>query len=197
MNRQIATSIVSIGAMVVMLGAGTYAFFSDSGTSSSNTFSTGAMDLKLTDASESVQDSVTASFGGSLVPGSCTGNQTLSLRNSGTIAANHAEVTVSNVVTDTNSDAAPDMDSFLRIQVLTYDGADVTGQITNSNGNLFKDLNDWAADPSVLDNLGLTDLSTDHPLVMNICLDSSAGNVIQGDSVVSTFSATLNQDVSQ
>lgn len=188
---------ISIVSALALVGGGAFALFSNSGTSSGNIFATGTLDLKLTDSNETTQDSVTASFGGNLVPGGCTGNQTLSLRNSGTIAANHAEVKLANVVTDTNSDASPDMDAFLRINTLTYDGSDVTSQITNSNGNGFKDLADWAANPSVLDNLSLTNLSTDHPLVLDVCLDSSAGNTLQGDSVSSTFTVNLNQDASQ
>ena len=59
------------------------------------------------------------------------------------------------------------------------------------------DLVDWAATPAALDNLSLTDLSANHPLVMDVCLDSNAGNTLQGDSVVSTFTVDLNQHSSQ
>ncbi|MBI4008657.1 hypothetical protein HY357_00315 [Candidatus Roizmanbacteria bacterium] len=197
-NKSIALSLLSIFVVLAVVGGLTLAFFSNQGTSSSNTFSTGTLDLKLTDTDEIDQDSVTASFGSNtLVPGTCTGNQTLTLKNTGTVAANHAEVTLANAVTDTNSDASPDMDSFLRINNLTYDGSDVSGQITDLNGNTFKDLNDWAADPNDLDSLSLTNLNTGHDLVLDVCLDSSAGNTLQGDSVVATFTATLNQDASQ
>lgn len=197
MNRKIATSLLSSAVMMALVVGVTFAYFSDSGTSSTNTFSTGTLDLKLTDGNESIQDSVSASFGGTLVPGSCTGVQALSLRNSGTVAADHAEVTVSNSVNDANNNASPDMNSFLRINTMTYDAGDVTGQITDINGNGFKDLADWASDPNDLDNLALTDLGVDHALLLDVCLDSSADNTLQGDSVTSTFTATLNQHSSQ
>lgn len=197
-NRKIAMSGMSILASLALMGGATFAFFSDSGTSTGNTFSTGTLDLKLADADETTgTDSVTASFGsGSLVPGSCTGDQTLFLRNDGTIAANHAEVRVSNVVTDTGSNATPDMDAYLRINKLTYDDVDVTGQITNNNISEFLDLNDWATG-SGLDNLSLTNLNSSHALVLDVCLDSSAPNEIQADSVLSTFTVDLNQNASQ
>ena len=188
---------MSSAAMLTLVVGATYAFFSDTGTSSGNTFSTGTLDLKLTDLDQSIQDIVTASFGGSLVPGGCTGNQTLSLRNSGTVAANHAEVTVGNVVTDTNADATDDIDEFLMIDTLQYDSGNVISQIPDTNGNLFIDLADWAATPGALDDLGLSDLNTDHPLVINVCLHSSAGNTLQGDSNIATFTVTLNQNASQ
>ena len=200
MNKKIFFSGVSILAALALMGGATFAFFSDVGTSSSNVFATGTLDLKLTGANETDQDSVTASFGSSnLVPGSCTGSQTLSLKNTGTVAANHAEVHASNVVTDAGNNASPDMDAFLRINVLTYDAADQLGQLIDTNGNTFIDLADWAAPANAgkLDNLALTDLNTNHPLVMDVCLDSSAGNDIQGDSVTSTFTVDLNQDSSQ
>ena len=198
-NSRILLSAASIAAAGALVIGATFAYFSDSGTSSNNSFSTGTLDLKLSDdTSETNQDSVTASFGGTLVPGGCTGNQQLRLKNSGTVNANHAEVRLtSNVVTDTGNNASPDIDTFLRINLLTYDGGDVTGQLSDTNSNVFLDLADWAATPAALDNLSLTDLSANHPLVMDVCLDSNAGNTLQGDSVVSTFTVDLNQHSSQ
>jgi hypothetical protein len=197
MNKKIALSAVSILTSLALMSGAAFAFFSDTGTSSANVFATGTLDLKLTDNNETAQDSVTASFGSNtLVPGSCTGNQSLSLQNTGTVTANHAEVRVANVVTDTNDNASPDMHAFLRINLLTYDAGDVTSQISDVNANGWKDLADWEAGAG-LDNLALTNLNTNHPLVMDICLDSSAGNTLQGDSVTSTFTVDLNQDAVQ
>ena len=200
MNKSILLSILSIFAVVGLVGGLTYAYFSDTGTSSGNTFSTGTLDLRLSDSSEPASENVTASFGGSLVPGSCTGNQTLNLQNVGSIAANHAEVHLANTTTDVGENAEPDMDSFLRIDTLQYDAGNVGSQIVNTNANGFIDLEDWAApaNAGALDNLSLTDLGgSGHNLVMNVCLDSSAGNTLQGDSVSSTFTVELNQDASQ
>ena len=202
LNKKIALSAMSILASLALLGGATFAFFSDAGTSSNNVFATGTLDLKLSDSTPEVdQDNVTASFGsGALVPGSCTGSQTLNLKNTGTIAADHAEVHLTlNSITDINTNAEPDIDTFLRLSVLTYDGVDQLAQILDTNGNLFKDLEDWAApaNAGVLDNLALINLNTNHPLVMDVCLDSSAGNTLQGDSVTSTFTVDLNQDASQ
>ena len=196
-NKKIAMSGLSIVTALALAGGATFAFFSDTATSSNNTFSTGTLDLVLSDSNESGAQSVTASFGGELAPGTCTGVQTLNLRNDGSVAADHAEVTVSNVVTDANDPADPGMHSLLRINSLTYDGGDVLTQIPNVNGNTFKDLADWEATPGALDNLSLTNLLSSHPLAIDVCLDETADNTVQGDSVVSTFTATLNQDASQ
>ena len=197
-NSRILLSIASITAAGALIIGATFAFFSDSGTSSGNVFATGTLDLKLSDSDQAVQDNVTASFGGTLAPNDCTASQTLNLRNSGTTNASHAEITAANVVTDGAPAASPDIDTFLRIQTLTYDGGDVLGQIPDqgADGNAFVDLADWQASAG-LDNLALADLNTDHPLVMVVCLDSSAGNDLQGDSDTVTFTVTLNQDASQ
>lgn len=198
MNSKILLSGATAVAAAALIVGATFAYFSDQGTSSENVFSTGTLILKLTDANETDQDSVTASFGSNtLVPNSCTGDQTLTLKNTGTVAANHAEVRVANVVTDTNNDADPDMDTFLRINTLTYDGGDVTSQIPDANSNGFEDLADWKATAGALDSLSLTNLNVGHPLVLDVCFDSLAGNTIQGDSVTSTFTVDLNQDASQ
>ena len=92
------------------------------------------------------------------------------------------------------------MDTFLRINLLDYDLSNKLGQISETNSNGFIDLEDWAApaNAGVLDDLALTDLGgVGHNLVMDICLDSSAGNTLQGDSVTSTFTVELNQNASQ
>ncbi len=200
-NKKILASAMSIVTALSMMGGATFAYFSDTGTSTSNTFSTGTLDLKLANGSSEFTDNVTATFGsGTLVPGSCTGNQTLTLKNTGTVPANHAEVHLTtNSVTDTGNNADPDMDAFLRINTLTYDGPSVLSQLVNTNSTEFIDLADWAATANAgkLDDLTLTDLDTNHQLVMDICLDSTAGDTLQGDSVVSTFTVDLNQNSGQ
>lgn len=47
MDKRILESIFIIGLLALALGVGTYAYFSDIGTSSDNTFSSGTMDLRL------------------------------------------------------------------------------------------------------------------------------------------------------
>lgn len=197
MNRSIVYSLLTIAFTLTLVTTATWAFFNDAGSSSDNIFSAGTLQLKLTDANESAQDAVSASFGGSLSPGNCTGDAALSFRNTGTLAADHAEVAVQSTVTDASNNSNPDMDAFLRIKKLTYDGTDVSTQISDANGNSYKDLADWGASSTALDGLFLKNLNADHALVMDICLDGSADNSIQGDSVSSVFTVTLNQHASQ
>jgi len=195
-NRRILASGLSIVSALAVMGGATFAFFSDTGTSSSNVFAAGSLDLQLSNDAVTYSDSVSATFGGTnMAPGQCLAADALNLKNSGTVAANHAEVAVSNLVTDAGNNANPDMDSYLRFQVLNYDGGSEI-LIADSNLNGYRDLADLQASGG-LDNLTLTDLNTNHALNVQVCLDGSAPSEIQADQVDSTFTVTLNQDVSQ
>src|SRR3989344_3318846 len=114
MNRSIWLSILSIFAVVALVGGLTLAYFSDQGTSNNNVFGAGTMDLALSDDTpETDQDNVTASFGGSnLGPGNCTGTSQLRVKNLGTVSGDHVEIAVVNNVTDNGLDSIPDMDAF-------------------------------------------------------------------------------------
>lgn len=199
-NSRILLSLALIGAAAALVIGATFAFFSDQGTSNDNIFSSGTLDLKLSDDTpETDQDNVTASFGGSnLAPGQCIPSATTSAqlraKNSGTINGDHIEITVVNTVTDVGTDSTPlDMDAFLRLDLFDYDGNPISQADTNGNG-IF-DLDDLEANG--VDNLPLTDTATDHNIDLRVCFDSSAGNALQGDSVDSDWTVTLNQDASQ
>ncbi len=195
-NKKIAMSAMSIVTALALAGGATFAFFSDEGTSSDNIFSAGTLDLKLSDDTpETDQDSVTASFGGlALGPNECTTTQQLRVKNSGSVNANHAEIAVANAVTDVPDDSAPlDMDAYLLLDLFQYDGGNIS--IPDSNLNGFADLDDLEANG--VDNLALTDLGPNHNIDLRICLHSTAPNEVQGDSVDSDWTITLNQDASQ
>ena len=195
MNRSIWLSILSIFAVVALVGGLTLAYFSDAGTSNNNVFAAGTLDLALSDdPPETDQDNVTASFGGSnLGPGACTGTSQLRVKNLGNINGDHIEIAVINNVTDVGVDSAPDMDAFLRLAVFNYDDTPIS--IPNSNGNGIFDLDDLEING--VDNLALTNTGSNHRIDLKVCLDGSAGNPLQGDSVDSDWTITLNQHSSQ
>lgn len=196
MNKKVLLSIASLAASSVLVVGATFAFFSDSGTSNDNVFATGTLDLKLSDdTAETDQDNVTASFGGSdMAPDECTGTQQLRAKNSGSINGDHIEISVLNTVTDVGDDASDDIDEFLRLNVFDYDGVPIVFG-SDPNGNGFQDLDDLEI--LGVDSLALADLATDHDIDVDVCLDDSAENELQGDSVDSDWTITLNQHVSQ
>ena len=195
MNTKIALSGLSIFAALALVGGATFAFFSDEGTSNNNVFASGTLDLKLSDdTTETDQDTVTASFGGiNMGPDDCTPSQQLRVKNSGSVAGDHIEIAVVNNVTDVSPDASPDMDTFLRLDTFNYDSNPIS--ITDSNSNGFSDLDDLKTNG--VDDLALANTGSNHNIDLVVCLDDSAGNDIQGDSVDSDWTITLNQDSSQ
>lgn len=195
MNRSILLSLISIFAVVGLVGGLAIAYFSDQGTSNNNVFGAGTLDLQLSDdTTETDQDNVTASFGGSnLSPGNCTTTSQLRVKNAGNVAGNHIEIAVVNNVTDVGTDSPLDVDAFLRLDIFNYGGNPIS--VANTNGNGFVDLDDL--ENNGVDNLALTDTGTNHNIDLRVCLDSSAENAVQGDSVDSDWTITLNQDAGQ
>lgn len=178
---------------LALVGGVTYAFFSDTATSTGNTFSAGTLDLKLSDLNESVLDTISASWTGSdMAPGGSAVSGTVQLRNTGTVLANHAEVQAANTCTDVSGD----MDEYLEITSLSYDGGSILGALADSNLNTYKDLNDLTV-VNALDGLALADLNINHPFVMGVRLHSSTPDAYQGESCTSDLTFTLNQDTTQ
>ncbi len=183
MNKKIAYSLLSMFIALVLITTGTYAYFSNSGTSTNNVFASGSLDLKLANGAGSFSDTVTASFGGAaLSTNVCLPAATLNLKNTGSVAGNHIDI----AATNTNSTFA----AFLRVKTLTLDGNDIV--IADSNSNGFRDLQDVAASGIV--NKPVTDFLV-HPWTMEVCLDATAGNAQQGQTNTLDFTILLDQGV--
>ena len=201
MNTKIALSGLSIFAALALIGGATFAFFSDSGTSTGNVFGSGTVDLKLGNGVTATSDSVTGTIGASnMVPNGATVSATLNLKNTGTIVANHVDIIVTDVLTQAGSPpgnvSTNPMDKYLKLTTLTYDAVDLLPSIAESNGNGFKDLEDLKNNNLTagdLQNLALADTGVDHPLVIGVQLDGTAPNDVQGDSVDVTLTITLDQ----
>lgn len=199
MNKRILLSSVSLFSSLALVTGATFAFFSDVGTSTGNVFAAGSFDLLLSDGDQTDVDDVTATWSGTnMAPGGTAIDATLKLKNGGTVAGDNVHVALANVV----SQPADDMDKYLKITTLEYDSVNILPLITESNANGFADLEDWAAlagthtIPGSI-QLGLTDTGVDHNLHMIVQLDATAPNAIEGDSVTSTFTATLHQGAGQ
>lgn len=198
-NRKIFLSGLSIlSALSIMAGA-TFAFFSDSGTSSGNIFSSGTFDLKLSDNNETVVDNVSATWSASdMAPGGATVSATLNLRNSGTVAGDHVHFKAANTVTDNPaSENDGSMAKHLAVTSMTYDAVNILPLFSDTNGNGRIDLEDLEAVGDGVNIGGLTNLGVDHPLVMGIWLDADTNNTYQGDSTSTIFTAALHQNAAQ
>lgn len=205
-----------IKSLAVIAGVGVLAFgvtravWSDSGTSAGNTFQAGTLNLKLSDSDETDQDDVVLTWSGSaMTPGGASVTATLNLKNVGNPAADHVHLQFANAIAPGADVGAAEIDlipDHLQVTAMTYDGVSLLDGVTitdGTNGNGYIDLADleelgmigaangtMASSPKSLD---LTNLGTDHPLVMTVALNSDSPDENQGDSVDMTLTATLHQ----
>lgn len=93
--KRILLSILTITLVVGIAVGATRAYYSDSATSTSNSFHSGTLNLKLkNDGGSSYSDSVTGTFDASdMVPGGPTVTGKVWLKNEGTVGANHVRIT--------------------------------------------------------------------------------------------------------
>jgi len=212
--KKLLLSMLATFLVIGLVGAGTYAWFQDTETSTGNTFTAGTMDLKVSDWDEGFGDGVSATWTMSnMEPGVTTvGPLSVNLQNSGTIAADHVEISFSHSITDTpdvESDTNPnsvpaDMAEWIEITSMTYNGTNFLTGYTDANGNGFFDLDDltWAvnvAEGGPLDNLSPPPPNSSGTRTFQMTLKFNAGatNDIQGDILTTTVTFTLNQDSSQ
>jgi len=128
--KRILASLAVVALMASSTVGATRAYFSDPALSTDNEFVSGTLDLRLSDSDETNQDNVTASFGGTnLYPGFQLPQQFITVRNSGTIGANHLDVTVTLPVGDGSALANslvfpydPDSQNGMRFGVTTSTG---------------------------------------------------------------------------
>lgn len=211
---------LTIAALLIigLIVGGTYAFFSDTETSSNNQFSAGTLDLKLSDANETDQDGVTASFGGSnLKPNDTIGPSTVTLKNTGTITADHVEIKFANSVTDNPTYNATDlganiadMSTVLNVSALSYGGTSLLTQtVPGTFDNTYIEAadnagnNDGTITLNELNNVIIQGLAA--PAANNgtsvfsitFTIASTVGNGIQGDIVNVTVTFGMFQDASQ
>lgn len=209
-NSKIALSSLSIFAALALVGGATFAFFSDSGTSSANVFNSGTLDMKLTDADQTALENVSGTWGLASAPGDTfTGD--LKVKNSGSVTANHVELKFTNVVTEAVSGpgtvSTTPMDRVIEITSLLWDAdgdgtpeTDLLPAVVDANINTIKDLDDLenqVADD--FDNLLFSGTqSADHVLrIAGRLSPTLAVDQHQGDSVSMSLDVTMNQDTSQ
>jgi predicted ribosomally synthesized peptide with SipW-like signal peptide len=216
MKKIIGLSIAAVIILALVSGA-TLAFFSDTEVSSNNQFSAGTLNLKLSDADQTDVDGVTASFGGSnLAPGDSVGPSTITLKNTGTLTADHVDIKFQNTVIDNPTyDAGDlganitDMSTVLTVSALSYGATDLLSKTTGIFDNTYIRAADTAGNGDGIITLnelkdviiqGLTAPAADNGTVVfsiTVSIPASVGNGIQGDLVNVTVTFGLFQDVSQ
>jgi len=183
-KRKVLASLLVIAVVAGLVGAGTFAYFSDTEESSANTFTAGTLELTVTGSEGATAGWVTPS---NWAPGDTeVGNVVLA--NVGTI--NASELLMDVAVTA----GAPDISDMVIITAMTYPtGAtsilgDIQSALTDSGDLRLNELD-------VLTNydLGALAAATSGTLEMTFEFDSAAGDTYQGASAAMVITFDLNQ----
>ena len=212
----LAVVLLMLGAALV--GMGTYAYFTDTESSSENPAQAGTLDLTL----DGNNGDVTTSFSlTGAAPGDSTAH-TYDLKNTGSTDADHVQVAISASENDTgvsepsDSDLATDLtsaDTQKHIEVVTYeyqdDGGttkqDIVANVSDANSNGIKDLADVISQKGTVDDLAAPQANGGNTtkLVLEVKIANDDGSYsgtdedIMGDGVDIKIDVTLNQDSSQ
>lgn len=194
MNVKILASLLTLGLASAGLGYGTFAYFTDEETSTGNIFTAATLDLKTNDA-DGVTGTIAAS---SFAPGD-TATGSLTLKNDGTLATGlDLDFKAVMSVTDDAAanaggtcSAAEQMDKFITITTLTYDGTtDLLALITDADADGRISLDDLEAHGVFAD---LANPGAGKVLQMDVLFDTAAPNCNQADSVDMTWTFQLAQ----
>jgi predicted ribosomally synthesized peptide with SipW-like signal peptide len=209
MNR-IIPAILTIFIATALVSAGTFAYFSDTETSTGNTFTAGTMDLKLKNGDEDWEDGVKATWTLSNMKPGDTRYGYLDLKNVGTISADHLEITCDytitetpNVESDTNwSNTPDDLAKQMNISKMQYlDSVDINllDMLSDSDGDGHKTLYDLkhVGIDDIKPPPGIGDANKKQVSMTLEFLDHPKNNDFQGDTLTVTFTFTLNQHSSQ
>jgi predicted ribosomally synthesized peptide with SipW-like signal peptide len=202
------TIVLAIG----MMGSA-FAYFQDSATSAANTFTAGTFDLQIADTDEWFGNGVSTTWTMSnMIPGVTTvGPLSVTLHNSGTITADHVEISFSHIIDEASNPVEPDnnpastpgeMAKWIEITAMTYDTINFVTSQVDVNGNGIFDLEDvtlplYTEDAGLFDNLPAPVGPGIRTFTLALMLSSQAPNGIQGDILTSTVYFTLNQNSSQ
>lgn len=219
-RRRLLSGVAATGAAAAGTGAGTWAYFQDTETSSGNTIEAGTLDLKISDSDEGFGDGVSGTW---TLSNAKPGDNVISdvtLQNSGSLEADHVEFDISvtenesngpsgSNEADTKPSTASGMAEQFEVTVLTYDGTNVLSNLSDANGNGIIDIGDIASgNDSVLDNLNPPPAANGGTESLDIVFrwahdsefDSSvsgSNNDYQGDELNLTVTMALHQNSSQ
>jgi len=213
--RKLLISLMAIFLVAALVGTGVRAYFSDTATSTGNTFQVGILDLKIRQGMpwESWGDGVTATWTMSnMEPGDSTPMRWIEFRNDGSISADHLEITCdytgsdemakAMIITHMRYDDATPPISWM-VDLLADDGYDSGYDV--SPGETGPKVDDVDGDGKIslydlkysqggngVDDLWPPNGTETTQLEMKIIFDPDAGTEFQGQPLDVTFIFTLN-----
>ena len=184
LNKKMLLSLLIIGVVSVSAGAGTWAYFSDTETSTDNTFTAGTLDLLVNG-----MDTPLAHFDESnLYPG-WTDSEPVTVTNAGSIDG-VLSMEVINLADDENlnpesEDAVGVLSTNMWVEIVDADTSTILYD------GFLSEFDDGVDD--VLD-LGSLDAGETRNIVLVGSIAGAVGNEIQGDKVTFDIVVTLDQD---
>lgn len=172
-------------------GIGTFAFFSDVETSASNQLLAGTLDLKTNDT-----DGVTQTlYADDLEPGETVGPETITLKNSGSVAGTTLDLSFSYIESDSNPNptdvSANDTAAQIEVITLSYGGSNLLYSVSDNNTNGWKDIQDLA-NSDLSGQAGIV-ASTSRTFEIAVQLRSDTSGDYQADGINLNMTFTLNQ----
>ena len=190
MKKILGLTIVAM-LLIGMTGIGTWAYFTDTESSTGNQMAAGTLDLKTDDA-----DGVTQTlFATNMQPGDNVTSENITLKNNGSVAGATLDMVFSYVESDNSPNpvnmSANATAAVLEVTALNYGGSSLLSLVSDNNSNTYKDVED-------LKNANLSGQSGINPAATKdfdiaVFLRTETGNNFQADGIDITITFTLNQ----
>ncbi len=194
MNTKLLVPVVALALLASGVSYGTFAFFADTETSIGNLFSAGTLDLTTNGA-----HGTTATIGDtSFAPGDTASGSVVLARAVGTLSAVDLDFRATMAVTDDSGGGtggacseAEQMDKFIALTTLSYDGTDLLPQVVDADADGRISLDDLETLGVIAD---LADPGTGgKTLAMAVQFASDSPSCNQADSVDMTLTFLLAQ----
>ncbi|MFC1860573.1 TasA family protein [Chloroflexota bacterium] len=188
--RKILALTIALLLIIGMAGIGTWTFFIDVETSTSNVLAAGTLDLKTNDL-DGVNQTLLAT---NMAPGDTMGPETITLKNIGSVAGSTLDLAFSYINSDGSPNLTPisadDTAAMIEVTTLTYAGSSILpGDGTNANGWI--DIQDLA-EADLSGQSGIASQSSED-FEITVQLRSETNGDYQYDGIVVTMQFTLNQ----
>lgn len=189
--KKILSLTIAFLLFVGIAGIGTWAYFSDTETSTDNQLIAGTLDLKTNDA-DGVSQTLYAT---NMKPGDTVGPATIHLKNAGSVDGSTLDIEFSYIESDGSPNlvnkSADDTAAMMEVTTLNYGGSSLLGGVSDANSNSYKDIEDLKnADLSGLSGLNAEAIKD---FEITVKLRDETGNDFQADGVTVTMTFTLNQ----
>ncbi len=190
MKKTLALMLLAL-LLIALVGGGTWAYFSDTETSTNNQLTAGTLDLKTNDA-DGVSQTL---YSNNMAPGDTVGPSTIHLKNAGSLNGASLDMAFAYVESDGSPNlinkSADDTAAMMEVTTLNYNGSSLLNSVSDVNGNGYKDVYDLAR--ANLTGLSGINASATKDFQIAVKLRPETGDDFQADGVTITMTFTLKQ----